>query len=172
MKKFLMMAAMACTLGLAGCGDNPADGMEEALVREMDTKLCLKELYPPFVYSREMPWLEPLVKAELLTREVIPPKGPLGMKKYVYTMTDKAKKAEAKEGRFCYGKSKFVRFADGYNPPKDMPTKPEYADVIVKYEVTEDWAKSPELSKLVDSGEKKVAVVLTPMGDGKWSVDF
>ena len=172
MKKFLMMAMLASTLALAGCGDSPEDTMSAAAADAFEENLCLNIVrsWPHKVYRRPSVVLEPLVKEGFVTEDEIPGQQGRGSE-FMYTLTSKGMKTSTEDGLFCYGKQKFVRL-EGFTPPEDglKPGQRFPVKVVVERVVTEDWANHPGLVSKVTKGEMTLPGVLSVKQDGTISV--
>lgn len=151
--------ATAATL-LAGCGGLEGD-IENGIEIALEAKpLCLDLGAPPYIaYSTTGDLNYALLAAGFAasmpraggTFEMIP--------------SDKGKKL-IKDNRLCYGEIRLLGIED-FTLPTDTPLgRTLSADVRVRYDITEKWARGDEFAPFVRSGEDTISMSLVEKKSG------
>jgi len=179
MKKHTLTAAVMACLMLTGCGGEESD-IKKALMAELEQPLCL-DVGPsipftivvsnPFAGAPNKPWVDVLVK-EGIIKEIETSKRGGGMMTVVegtYDVTAKGKKIQ-KDNELCYGKTKMVKLIEYTEPQDKAGAKIIQAEVLLKHEITEDWATNPAFKDRIESGEETVSAFLTKTNKG-WRVE-
>jgi len=177
-KHTLMAAAMACLM-LTGCGGEESN-IKKALLAEFEQPLCLDVgnsipfkvvISNPFAGAPNKAWVDILVK-EGLVKEIGTSRiggGLMTVIEGTYDTTPKGKKIQ-KDNELCYGKTKMVKLVEYTEPQDKGGMKIVQAEVVVKHEITEGWAKDPAFKDRVESGEETLTAFLTKTNKG-WRVE-
>jgi hypothetical protein len=173
----LMAAAMACLM-LAGCGSEE-DALRKALAAEFDQPLCMEVgrsipftivVSNPVAGAPNKPWVDILVN-EGLVKEVATSRrggGLLSVVEGTYDVTPKGRKIQ-QDNTLCYGKTRLSKLV-GYLGPQDRDgMKVVQAEIVLKHEITEGWARDPAFRGRVEEGEETINAILLKSDKG-WRV--
>jgi hypothetical protein len=179
MKKQTLAAMMACLM-LAGCGGEESD-IKKALVARYEKPLCVEvgNAIPftivtdsPFGGAPDKAWVTVLEKAGIVKETATSQRGsgPMAIKQTTYDVTSKGKKVQ-QGNKLCYGQTKFVKLVEYSKPREQNGATFISAKSLLKYEITEEWAKDPAFRNRVKSGEQSMNDDLVKTNKG-WSMDF
>ena len=153
-----VIAAVATLL--AGCGGLEGDVENGVGIALKAKPLCLELGAPPYIaYSTERDLKYALLAAGFAAS--MPRAGGT----FEMILSDKGHK-RIKDNRLCYGEIRLLGIED-FTLPTDTPLgRTLSADVRVRYDITEKWARSDEFAPFVLSGEDTISMSMLEKKSG------
>jgi hypothetical protein len=153
------LALLGCML-VAACGDGLESDLKKRLAEKYEKALCFTVHSGPFPFtvhpkSLDAPWIDALATGGLLERmgPLIPGDLVPSGSKLAYDLTQEGRDALKSGGQFCYGQTVVLEFAVHTAPAIRDGVESLIARATLRHEVTERWARHPDL---LASGKIKV----------------